>query len=64
MTGRRERLLAAELERVAAELRRGEARLYGYRVHREGGGQATPPYTDESGAIDHTGGWLEFRFQE
>lgn len=48
--------LASELERVAAELRDGEARLYGYRVERE-------PAEMERGAITYSGGWLAFEFE-
>jgi hypothetical protein len=47
--------LATELERVATELRDGEARLHGYRIDRD-------PTERERGAIAYSGGWLEFEF--
>jgi hypothetical protein len=54
-TGTPETVLAAELERIAAELRDDEATLHGYRV-RERDGDVT-----ESGGVDCSLGW--FRFQ-
>lgn len=48
--------LAAELERVARELREGEGQLYGYRIERD-------PAEREQGLIDYSGGRLEFEFE-
>lgn len=45
--------LASEFERIAAELRAGEATLSGYEVQRE-------PVEHERGGIDYSGGWLVF----
>lgn len=45
--------VAATLERVAAALRAGDARLYGYRIQRE-------PRERERGAISYADGWVEF----
>jgi hypothetical protein len=48
--------LAAELERVATELRDGDGRLYGYRIERD-------PSERELGTIAYSGGRLEFEFE-
>ena len=45
--------LAAELDRIAAELRTGTATLYGYDVEAE-------PTERERGGVDYSGGWLSF----
>jgi hypothetical protein len=55
VTRDREARLAAELERIAAALRAGEASLYGYRVRTD------PPV--ERGAVAGPDGWFEFRFE-
>jgi hypothetical protein len=52
----REDRVAAELERLAADLRDGEATLYGYRVETE------PPV--ERGAVAAPGRWFEFELRE
>jgi len=52
MTDRTE-AIASELERVAAELRTGDAAVYGYRIQRE-------PRERERGAVAYSGGWLAF----
>ncbi|MFB6165014.1 MAG: hypothetical protein ABEJ31_07630 [Haloarculaceae archaeon] len=56
MTTDRAASLAAEFERVAADLRDGEATLYGYDVRRD--------RTDrERGGIAYDGGWLTFEIE-
>jgi hypothetical protein len=51
----RNEVLAAAFERIAADLRAGNATLYGYDV-------STEPQLRERGGISHEGGWLSFEF--
>lgn len=48
--------LAAEFERVAADLRAGDARVYGHDVARGRG-------TVQSGRVAYSGGHVEFAFE-
>jgi hypothetical protein len=54
----REARLAEELEAVAAQLREGEATLYGYRVEIDG------DRTRERGGVADDGGWLAFELDD
>jgi hypothetical protein len=49
----RDERLAARLERIAAELREGDATLYGYDVR-------TDPRPRERGGVSYSDGWLSF----
>ncbi|MFB6183060.1 MAG: hypothetical protein ABEI96_00760 [Haloarculaceae archaeon] len=59
MSRRRDRaeVVAEELDRVAAELRTGEATLYGYRIKRD------PKPASERGGVVYSGGFLTFEFE-
>jgi hypothetical protein len=52
-TSDRNEALAAAFERIAEDLRAGNATLYGYDV-------STEPKLRERGGISHEGGWLSF----
>lgn len=56
-TTAREDVLAATFEQIAADLRDGSARLYGYDVR-------TEPRLRERGGVSSSVGWLSFELVE